>query len=142
MFLGPGSLPDPFLSQTFHPYMQMNSSQFQESHPLSTYPNHMSLKNNFTKPPTLGPSTSPYIKTVAKWIQDLDADWLDFEVKGDVVVKLFCKVCKEYSLQKGSPYVNGTKNVHKTSVIFHMKSDAHATAMRIKKNSTTIQKPL
>lgn len=109
-----------------------NSHQLHDNLLPSVYFDQM-YKYNFKKPSsgTVGSTNSPYARTVVKWKQELNADWLDFEVEGDTVVELSCRVCKEYSVHKTSPYVHGTKNVHKASVIFHMKSEAHAVALRI-----------
>lgn len=76
----------------------------------------------------------PYIRTVDRWRKELDADWLEFEVDGRIVVKLSCTVCKRFSAQIIGPYITGTKNVKKGSVIFHMRSDAHQQAMKAKQS--------
>lgn len=81
----------------------------------------------------------PYIRTVDKWKKELNADWLDLEVEGNIVVQLSCNVCKKYSAQKIGPYITGTRNVKKGSVLFHMRSDAHQQAIKVKQDSPSSQ---
>lgn len=86
----------------------------------------------FQKLPKMG--SKSHVKTVMRWKHDLKADWLEYEAKGDLVVELSCKVCKEFSIQKNSPYVTGTNNVHKSALINHIRSDSHISAVKIKQD--------
>ena len=104
-----------------------NSSQIE----LDQHKDQLSNKNH-------GGRTARVI-TVKKW----NCDWLEYEEKDGVVVKNWCKYCREFpDVAQGrqhqgqkqfvdcEAYINGTNNVKHCTVQHHEKSNGHMDARK------------
>ena len=69
------------------------------------------------------------INTVEKWIETLNADWLEYENDGQVVNSLRCKVCRNKEDRITSAknfsrtFITGSAVVKKNAVVNHMNSE-------------------
>ena len=82
-------------------------------------------------------SCTSKVKTVQKWKETLNADWLDYHCENNMVRTLRCKVCtmKEEGItfvtNFSHTFIAGSSIVKKNSVINHMKSDQHLMAKKL-----------
>ncbi|KAK6191936.1 hypothetical protein SNE40_003508 [Patella caerulea] len=84
------------------------------------------------------PQPQASVKTVKKWMHDMNID-IGYKVKQnydgtntDIVCEMWCTVCKEYSSDRNSSLVTGSKRVKKESVQQHKKSTSHDRAFQTK----------
>ena len=95
-------------------------------------------------PTSKKPSVSK--KTVHKWMRDNDkslntSTWLDFEMDGDRVSLLRCKICCKFKDRLESmrnfrlSYIEGSSNVKTSSFKEHADSEMHKRAMELQRKS-------
>lgn len=91
---------------------------------------------------TSSKSGTSKVKTVQKWKETLNADWLEYDCENNMVHTLRCKVCttKEKRITSvknfSRTFIAGSSIVKKNSVINHMKSDQHLMAENLNLKET------